>query len=250
MVSPDVSRSQARLKDALGRTAKQIATTEKHALGASILATHENEEAREGVLAKQEQMIQELRQMAPVRENLEVTPAQLEALGTALATFGSEQTIFSAAQQLQSAASLLTQSLLPARRLGDQLATLDTEASSLEQQLEQQRGYLAHVSCPLIAACPSDGPLIAPPDRPSDRPSDRPPDRSLRASASPRRRPISRPTSRPTSPPNPRAGPIQAARRALGRGPRRRARRHARSLPGGLGRLAAQVLLPIASDCF
>ena len=56
----------------------------------------------------------------------------LEALSTALASLSSEMMIGQVAADLQSAASLLTQAVLPARRLGEQLASLDEEAASLE----------------------------------------------------------------------------------------------------------------------
>ena len=69
---------------------------------------------------------------AQVREALEVPAATLEALGTALASLSSEMTIGQVAADVQSAASLLTQAVLPARRLGEQLASLDEEAVSLE----------------------------------------------------------------------------------------------------------------------
>ncbi|KOO31186.1 ankyrin repeat domain protein [Chrysochromulina tobinii] len=135
-----------RLRDSQGKTAKELSKAAGHTVCTAMLTAAEGGERREEVLAQQEQLVQDLRQMPPgahadsratrppeqVREALEVPATTLEALSTALASLSSEMMIGQVAADLQSAASLLTQAVLPARRLGEQLASLDEEAASLE----------------------------------------------------------------------------------------------------------------------
>ena len=89
-----------RKRDASRRTPREIALSEGHGLAASLLASKEGEEAREGQAMAEEATLQEFKQMTPVREELEISRESLDAIGMQLATFGSQQTIFSAASQL------------------------------------------------------------------------------------------------------------------------------------------------------
>ena len=131
-----------RPRDSLGRTAREVALAEGQGLAASLLAAREHEDAREGAVMAQEATVQELKQMRPVQAELEVPSARLDALGTQIAQFGSQQSIFAAASQLQSSCTLIAQSLLPASRLAEQLAGLDTEAVELESSFESARAGL------------------------------------------------------------------------------------------------------------
>ena len=66
--------------------------------------------------------------MRPVQAELEVPASTLDEISTQLAQLGSQQSIFERASQLQASASLLATSLLPAKRIADELTGLDGEA--------------------------------------------------------------------------------------------------------------------------
>ena len=91
-----------RLRDAQGRTARDVALAEGHGRVASLLGARAQAESREGVMLAQEATVQELRQMRPVQAELEIDAARLDALHVQIASFGSQQAIFEAASQLQS----------------------------------------------------------------------------------------------------------------------------------------------------
>ena len=68
------------VRDAQGRTAREVALGEGQALAASLLAGREHEEAHEGALAEQEALVQELRHMQPVQDEIEISQERIDAL--------------------------------------------------------------------------------------------------------------------------------------------------------------------------
>ena len=149
-----------RLRDAQGRTARDVALAEGHGRVASLLGARAQAESREGVMLAQEATVQELRQMRPVQAELEIDAARLDALHVQIASFGSQQAIFEAASQLQSSASVIAHALLPARRLAEEIAGLDTDAGELEAQLASAARTLTACQA-AVSTSPTDATAVS-----------------------------------------------------------------------------------------
>jgi len=135
------------LRDAGGRTAREVAEAAGHESAAALLQGREEEEALEAEAASQEGLLQEVRQLGPVQASLQLESDAIAALQPQCARLLDEEETFVGAARLQQQCLLATQTLLPARRASLERRRLEAEITALEVRAgEAERAYRAAVA--------------------------------------------------------------------------------------------------------